>query len=106
MSKLFYDHLIFLEEVEVVLSQHQLDSKDKEKIGAVIEETVHYRIMNRILTHLPKEHHQEFLEKFHQSPYDKNILVFLKEKVENIEDFIKEEIENLKKELLEDLKLS
>lgn len=103
MSKLFYDHLIVLEEIETVLNRQQFDSKDKEVVGQVIEETVHYRVMTRILDHLPREHHQEFLERFHQAPYDASLLAFLKEKVDKIEDFIREEIDTLKKELLKEL---
>lgn len=104
MSKLFYDHLIEFEEIEIELTNLKLAGQEKEEIHQMIEESVHYRVMRRILDHLPAEHHQEFLDRFHQAPYHEDLLTFLKEKVENIEELIKEEISFLKKELLSDLK--
>lgn len=106
MSKLFYDHLIEFEEIEIELTKFKLAGQEKEEIHQLIEESVHYRVMRRILDHLPAEHHQEFLERFHEAPYHEGVLEFLKEKVENIEELIKEEIASLKKELLEDLQTS
>ena len=90
MSKLFYDHLIELQEVEIELERFEFTPQEKGEIHHQIEESVHYRVMTRILDHLPREHHQEFLERFHQAPYHEDLLTFLKEKVENIEELIKE----------------
>lgn len=102
MSKLFYDHLIEFEEIEIELTKFKLVGQEKEEIHQMIEESIHYRVMRRILDHLPAERHQEFLEWFHEAPYHEDLLTFLKEKVENIEELIKEEISILKKELLAD----
>lgn len=104
MSKLFYDHLIVLEEVETQISSLELTSKEKGEIHQQIEETVHLRVMTRILDHLPREHHAEFLDLFHKAPYHKDVLAFLKEKVKEIEELIKNEAVALEKELLEDIK--
>lgn len=106
MSKLFYDHLIEFEEIEIELTNLKLAGQEKEEIHTLVEETIHYRVARRILDYLPVEHHQEFLERFHEAPYHEDLLTFLKEKVENIEELIKEEISTLKKELLADLKAS
>lgn len=104
MSKLFYDHLIVLEEVEIQIASSNLDRKEKGEIQQMIEELVHYRVMAKILDHLPRQHHKEFLKQFHKAPYHEGILQFLKEKLENIEALIKEEILTLEKELLADIK--
>jgi hypothetical protein len=105
MSKIFFDHLIQYEEVEIALSTHQLEPSKKKEVSQQIEEIIHYRTMTVILSNLPKEHHREFLERFYQAPHDENLLTFLKEKVKNIEELMTEEIEKIKKELLEDLKV-
>ncbi|PIU03937.1 hypothetical protein COT44_00210 [Candidatus Shapirobacteria bacterium CG08_land_8_20_14_0_20_39_18] len=105
MSTIFYDHLIEFEEIEVALSVHNLDPKTKKEVSQMIEETIHYRMMNVILTNLPKEHHQDFLERFYQAPHDEGLFDYLKEKVGNIEDLLSQEIEKVKKELLADLKI-
>lgn len=103
MSKVFYDHLVVLKEVEVELTSHSFTSGEKHEVHQMIEETVHFRVMGRILDHLPHEHHSEFLELFHKAPYHRGVLDFLKEKVEDIEEAIKDEIMVLEKELLEDI---
>lgn len=104
MSKIFYDHLVVFAEIETHLSSHPFHPKEKEEIHQMIEETIHFRVMTRILNHLPRPHHKKFLELFHQAPYNDEILLFLKEKVANIEELIREEITLLEKELLEDIK--
>lgn len=103
MSKLFYDHLIEFEEVETKISTLEIEKDKKEEIRQTIEETIHYRVMTRILTHLPREHHNEFLEKFYRAPHHAGLLKLLKDKVENIEEEIKDELSKLKKEILKDL---
>lgn len=103
MSKILYDHLIILEEIETLISEYRFEGKEKQEISQMIEETIHYRVLNVILINLPKEHHQTFLERFHQAPYDEDLLNFLKEKVANIEDLISDEIKILEKELKKDL---
>ena len=105
MSKIFFDHLIKYEEVEIALSVHKMEPKTKKEVSEMIEETIHYRVMDVILTNLPKEHHTDFLKRFYQAPHDESLLDFLKEKVSNIEELLTEEINKIKKELLEDLKV-
>ncbi len=103
MSKSFYDHLIIFEEVEIALSKQKLSASEKAEISLMIKETIHHRVLARILTHLPREHHQEFLKSFAKTPDDMKILSHLKEKVADIEELIKDELKTLEKELLEDL---
>jgi hypothetical protein len=104
MSKLFYDHLIVFEEIEAKLSSYNFSSPDeKEEVHQMIEESVHYRVMACILDHLPREHHNQFLELFHRSPHHPGLLTFLKDRVENIEEIIKKEVKDLEKVLLKDI---
>lgn len=104
MSQIFYDHLIILEKVEAEISLQKLSPEEKEEVNQLIEESVHFRVMTRILDHLPREHHEEFLKLFQYEPHSESVLAFLKEKVSDIEERIKEEISLLEQELLEDLK--
>ncbi|MDP2632181.1 MAG: hypothetical protein Q8P25_00470 [Candidatus Curtissbacteria bacterium] len=104
MSKVFYDHLIILEEVKTELTSSEISSADKKEIDQMIEESVHFRVITKILDHLPREHHKKFLESFHQAPHSENVLNFLKEKVSDIENIIKDEVSALGKELLKEIK--
>lgn len=107
MSKLFYDHLIVLEEVEIELGKFSMDKEEKQELEHLIEEMIHHRVMDRILTHLPRHHHAEFLDRFHKAPYDPELIAYLNERIEeSVEEHIQDEIGKLKKEILEDIKSS
>ena len=100
MSRIFYDHLIILNSLELKITDLGLGPEEKEALNQLVEETVHFRLMTRILDSLPREHHEEFLDFFHQAPHEERLLKYLQEKIENIEDIIKKEIEDLEKSLL------
>jgi hypothetical protein len=102
MTKIFYDHLIILESLELKINGLGLEPEEREELGQLVEETVHFRLMTRILDSLPQEYHQEFLELFHQAPHEESLLKYLQEKVEDIEEIIKKEIKDLEKSLLEE----
>lgn len=107
MSKLFYDHLIVFEEIEVELDQLKLDREEREEVEKLIDELIHHRVLDRILTYLPRHHHAEFLTKFHAAPYDHKLLSYLDARIEaSVEEHVKDEVEKLKEEILQDIKSS
>jgi hypothetical protein len=102
MSRIFYDHLIILNNLELKIIDLELEPEEKEAINQLVEETVHYRVMTKILDLLPKDYHEEFLDFFYQAPHEENLLSYLQEKIEDIEAIIKKEIDDLEKTLLEE----
>lgn len=105
MSKIFYDHLIVFEEIEVELDKLELSREEREEIDQLIEELVHHHVVERILDHLPREHHEEFLDKFHAVPHDPALLHYINKRIdESVEVHIKDEMKKLKKEILKDVK--
>jgi hypothetical protein len=104
MSKIFYDHLIVLEKVEIEIKNTTDFPDEKEELWKLVDEIVHHRILGSILDYLPYEHHEEFLTKFHQAPHDEGHIAYLNEKIENnIEEVIAEEIKKLEKEILQEI---
>ena len=104
MAKLFYDHLIIIEEVIILLDQKKTDVKEKEKLLAIIDDTLNHRILNIILTHLRKHHHEEFLKKIAHHPYDSGIMLFLKEKTTvDIEKEIMKTANNVKRSVIKEI---
>lgn len=101
MSKLFFDHLIVLERVEIHINKNVTSKEEKEELWNLIDGIVQTRVMDIILTRLPKEHHDEFLEKFSNFPHDERLFDYLKEKVEDIEEEIKKEVKVLESEFTE-----
>lgn len=107
MSRIFYDKYIVLEGVEVELDKLEMDREERQELEHLIDEMIHHRVMDRLLTHLPRHHHAEFLDRFHKAPYDEALIRYLDQRIEkSVKEHIEEEIEKLKKEILEDLKLS
>ena len=104
MSSIFYDHLIILDEIDAEIKATAQSQGEKEELWQIVDETVHHRVMDAILSHLPREVHEEFLEKFAKSPHDRKLISYLREKIkDDIERIIHEEIAKLKKELLQEI---
>lgn len=104
MSKVFYDNLIILEEVESHIKDSAKTQEEREELWKIVDEIVHHRVLHCLLDHLPHNHHEDFLEKFHECPYDEALLDFLNEKIEgDVEKVIKKEIKGLEKEILEEI---
>lgn len=105
MSKIFYDHLIVLEEVEAEIKKTAETSEEREELWQLVDEIIHHRVLGSILDKLPGEHHGEFLEKFHKAPHDESLIDYLKEKIgENIEEVIRQEMGDLAYEILEEIR--
>jgi hypothetical protein len=108
MSKLFFDHLIELKEIDKQIKKVAKTSEEREELWALVDEIVHHKVMGCILDKLPRENHEEFLQIFHKSPHDEELIFgYLKDRVgEDIEMLIKQEIEALSLDLLEEIKSS
>jgi len=105
MSKIFYDHLLILEEVNLFIKRTAQTEEEREELWGLVDEIIHHKVFDVILGKLPREHHEEFLEKFHKSPHDESLIDYLKEKIgQNIEELIKQEIGSLGEEILREIK--
>lgn len=105
MSKLFFDHLIVLEEVDAEIKNTAQTKEERDELWGLVDEMVHHRVMDTILDRLHHSHHEEFLEKFHKAPHDEALFDYLNEKIgQNIEELIKAEIGDLAFGILSDLR--
>jgi hypothetical protein len=104
MSTIFYDHLIPWHKVDLYIQTVGLAGEERIEIIELIEETIHTETLLVILHHLPAGKHEEFVEKFHAAPHDKEHLTFLKQHGHpEIEQRIKEAAEKIITELLTEL---
>lgn len=107
MAKTFLDHLIILEEVTSELDIYDIGSEERTEFLNLIHHTTHQHILNVILNHLPREHHESFLTRFQNTPHDPELLMFLKREIKaDIESEIRSEAARIKKELLSEIKKS
>lgn len=103
MKRVFWDHLIEIEEIEIKIDEHGLEKEEKLQLLKTIHQTFDAKILEEVLSHLPKEKHTTFLDKFAQKPHHPNVLEFLKEEIEDIDEKISKLAKKLKKEILEEL---
>ncbi|MFI5241065.1 MAG: hypothetical protein ACHQUA_01390 [Microgenomates group bacterium] len=108
MSKLFFDHLIVLEDVDKKIKESTDSSEEREEMWGLVDEIVHHKVLETILDRLPRESHEEFLDLFHKSPHNEELIIgYLKGKIsQNIEEILRQELGNLAYDLLEEIKVS
>lgn len=104
MKNIFYSHLINIDEFKNILLTHELNLDEIDESLVIIQETIHYRVVNEILTSLPEKDHQWFLKKYNNRPYKKSFLKELEIKIENLEKKIKKIFQAVKKEIILELK--
>lgn len=106
MSKIFYDHLIILTEVETEIKSMVETEEERHELWQIVDEIIHHRVLGCIMDKLPHGYHDEFLEKFHKTPYDESLLDYLKEKInEDVEELIKGEVNGLASEILKEIRI-
>lgn len=105
MSKLFFDQLVVLDDLDGEIKKVAKSKEEKEELWQLVDEMVHHRVLGCVLDALPRRHHDEFLERFHKAPHDESLMDYLREKVgENIDELIRQEIGGLAFELLEEIR--
>ena len=105
MTKVFYDHLIVREEIDLELEKYELSTVEKEELIQLIDETLHHEILNLVLANLPVEKHEEFLQQFHNDPENEHHLIYIKRITgKDLSKLIKQEAQKVKKEILSQIK--
>lgn len=104
MTKIFYDHLVVREEVIAQLDKHKIAVEEREELVTLIDETLHHHVLNTILTNLPKEKHEKFLEEFHKAPHNPKLLDFLRQEKADIEEKIMAKAKKIKAEMVAEIK--
>ncbi len=106
MSKLFFDHLISLEKVEIEIKKGTSSVEEREERWQLVDDMILPKVLDKILAELPEEHHIEFLDKFYESPHDeKEIFGFLKQKTgKDIEKKLREDLKDIETEILKELR--
>jgi len=101
MSKLFYDHLIELTEIDILVKNSAETSEEREELWNLIDEIIHHRMFHALLANLHERYHEEFLDKFHQAPHDGSIFEYLSHRMDSDpQELILKESKHLMDELL------
>ncbi len=106
MSRIFYDHLIILTEVEAEIKSVAETEEERHELWHIVDEIIHHKMLEFFLDVLSEEHHHEFLDKFHQVPHDERHIHYLNERTEgDIEELIKKEIRKMESEILKEIRV-
>lgn len=104
MTRLFYDHLISITRVELVIKKNVTSKEEQEELWQLVEDMVHHKVIHVILDALPREDHKEFLEEFSKAPHDEAHIHYLKDRTgKDIEAVIQKELVQMEEELLREL---
>lgn len=77
MANVFYDHLIDWQKIDSALISMDLSKEERLEVLELLEESLHTEVLIVICTHIPKERHEEFIEKFHEAPHHPSHLTYL-----------------------------
>jgi len=103
MKKVFWDYLIEIDEIKIKIDEHGIVEKERFHLLRIVHQTFDAKLLEEVLTHLPKKKHKAFLDKFSKTPHHPTLLDHLKEEIDDIEEKIKKAVKKIKKEILEEL---
>ncbi len=104
MSKVFYDHLIVIEEITAVFDLHGIPPTEQRELIQLIDKTMHHEILHIILKYLPEHHHEKFLTRFHAAPHDTSLMTYLQDRVPiDIEKEILKAANSVKKKVIKEI---
>ena len=102
MSILFFDHLMVFEAIEKNIKSLELTNEERDELSHLIEDMIHHRALSTVLEKLPMDDHNEFLEKFVQSPFDDSLVEYINFRIDgDISEILAEEFNSLENEILE-----
>lgn len=106
MSKLFFDHLLEFKKIDKEIKKVAKSVEERDELWGLVDEIIHHKVMGCILDKLPRPNHEEFLDMFHASPHDEELIFgYLRTKVgADIEENLKMEIDKISEELLGEMK--
>lgn len=107
MSKIFYDHLVEIEQIKITLLKNGVVAEHLDEMILIIDEHIHHRVLDLILQHLPTDKHESFLKDMYSRPHDPKLIDYLKKAAHpEIESHIKNVVLSIVDEVLREIKRS
>lgn len=99
MRNVYYAPLVRWERVEEIIMLVPEDERDEAE--KLVISSIDHVVIETVLIHLDKEHHDEFMKKIHDAYHDPSVLDWLKEKVGDIEEKLKNAISQTKSSIIQ-----
>lgn len=103
MKKTFYSHLIEIEIVEKELDNLELSEKEKNELLHHVHSSVHYTVLDVVLSDLPEEHKKTFIKNTREKD-DETIWEHVLSNTTGIEEKIKNKTKELLHEFADEVK--
>jgi len=105
MSKLFFDHLLKLDDVNIFIKKSASSTEEHKELIDLVDNIVTTNVLDKILSKLDKKDHEEFLALFHKCPHDEiQIFAYLNTKTgKDINKVLEQELKDFSKEILSEL---
>lgn len=100
----FYSYLIEVESLIGALDEFNLEEDHKQNLAALIDSSLHYTVLDAILSELSAEDKKSFLKRLSEDPESLELMDFLNSRVDKIEEKIKSSAKQLKEELHKEIK--
>lgn len=100
----FYAHIVEIESLIIALDGLDLSAEQKSQLAELVDSTIHHTVLDIIFSRLSEEDKATFAARLQANPDDKELMKFINDRVEGIEEEIKEAVKKLKEELHEDIK--
>lgn len=101
----FFSHLVDIQTIHLKLQDLDLEDEEKSHLVNIAHDTLHYEIINAILSELSEEDKKIFLRQLTMSDHA-GIWRFLNKKVDNIEEKIKQVAQDVVDEMHVDIEES
>ena len=103
---LFYDHLVDKTEINIYLDKLDAPDNHKGRLRQLVDDIIHQGLVEYILQKLHPHQHTRFLEHLHSTPYDPELLTYLRDHLgSDVEKELKEEAARLVMVVKKDLSI-
>lgn len=100
----FYTKIIEIETLTTELHSMDLSDGEKKHLFSLLESNLHDVILDEILSNLSSSDKKAFLHRLRENQEDEQIMKFLNERIEGVEDKIKKAAADLVLEMHKDIK--
>ncbi|MDP3941382.1 MAG: hypothetical protein Q8Q49_03680 [bacterium] len=105
MQRYFFSHLVSIQSIHLKLQDLDLEDEEKSELVNLANDTLHYEIINKVLSELSREDKKIFLRQMTMNDHP-GIWRFLNKKIDKIEEKIQKMTDDVVSQLHKDIEES
>lgn len=104
MMKIWYQKIITIEPLLQDLNEVDLSDEERAHLSELLDSSLHHAILDEILSNLSESDKKLFLKMLHTDPDNGELIEFLNNKIDNIEDRVKKVADDLITEMHQEVR--